>query len=112
MKIFLPGLIALLAAASAASSFAADFDPTVNFGDITALSADSITSEINSAMAIGAANQSPIGLKANERSNPLPSAYIEYMTTTSRALKSIGQYSHQDRTDLSFDKASINQPGL
>ena len=52
MKIFLPGLIALLAAASAASSFAADFDPTVNFGDITALSADSITSEINSAMAI------------------------------------------------------------
>ena len=52
MKIFLQGLIAMLAAASTAGSFAADFDPTVNFGDITALSADSITSEINSAMAI------------------------------------------------------------
>lgn len=52
MKILLSALIALSAGASATHSGAADFDPRANFGDITALSTDSVISEINTAVAL------------------------------------------------------------
>ena len=54
MKKFSLKAIALLVAMSASSAFAAggaDFDPTANFGDITAITSDSVATEISGALA-------------------------------------------------------------
>ena len=54
MKKFSLKAIALLVAMSASSAFAAggaDFDPTANFGDNTAITSDSVATEISGALA-------------------------------------------------------------